>query len=82
MIRKYTPTSNINEVGFFDVPIKIYYKNSNSNFPEGGIFTQHLDSLKIGDFLEISGPSGRIVYMGEGVFKFTKEIEFFKKKVQ
>ena len=71
IVRKYTPTSSINEKGYFDVPIKIYYKNSHPEYPEGGVFTQYLDSLKIGDTIEISGPAGRIVYMGDGAFKVT-----------
>lgn len=69
MIRKYTPTSSINEKGFFDVPIKIYYKETNLNYPDGGAFTQYIDTLRIGDTIEIAGPAGRTTYCGEGVFK-------------
>ena len=69
IIRKYTPTSNINEKGFFDVPIKIYFKNTHPEYPDGGIFTQYLDALKIGDHVEIAGPSGKTTYYGGGLFK-------------
>lgn len=80
VIRKYTPTSNINEKGYFEVPIKIYYKNSHPEFPDGGIFTQFLDAMKIGDSLDISGPSGKIIYVGDGTFKIQQgEEEIIKK---
>jgi cytochrome-b5 reductase len=79
LIRKYTPTSSVNEKGFFDVPIKIYYKNTSQEFPEGGAFSQYLDSLKIGDSVEVAGPSGRVIYLGKGVFQITTATETFKK---
>ena len=82
IIRKYTPTSSINEKGYFDVPIKIYYKNTHPDYPDGGVFTQYLDNLKIGDSIEVAGPSGRIVYQGKGVFKIQKETEEILKKVK
>lgn len=69
--RKYTPTSPYNEKGKIELPIKIYSKTQ--QFPEGGLMTQHLDSLKIGDKLEVSGPKGRLVYQGKGVFLLDKE---------
>ena len=75
IIRKYTPTSSIDEKGFFDVPIKIYYKNTHPEYPEGGLFTQYLDLLKIGDQIDIAGPSGKITYCGDGVFKILREEE-------
>ncbi|OMJ92835.1 hypothetical protein SteCoe_4281 [Stentor coeruleus] len=82
IMRKYTPTSNINEKGFFEVPIKIYYKNSHPEFPNGGIFTQYLDSMKIGDSLDISGPSGKIIYVGNGIFKIKQEDDEIIKKAK
>ncbi|CAG9332316.1 CYB5R3 [Blepharisma stoltei] len=68
IIRKYTPTSRLNDVGFFEVPIKIYSKSTHPEFPDGGIMTQYLDSLRIGDKIDISGPRGRIIYNGGGEF--------------
>ncbi|CAG9322447.1 unnamed protein product [Blepharisma stoltei] len=64
--RKYTPTSKIDQRGIIELPIKIYYKNVHPKFPEGGKMTQYLDSLKNGDKLEISGPKGRLTYLGNG----------------
>lgn len=79
-VRKYTPISAINEKGFFDLLIKIYYKNLHPEYPEGALFTQFIDSLKIGDSIEIAGPTGRIEYYGDGVFKIKQnETETIKK---
>lgn len=36
---------------------------------KGGKFSQHLDSLKIGDFVGFRGPKGRIAYRGNGIFE-------------
>lgn len=41
-------------------------------FPDGGKLTQHLDSLKIGDTIDVRGPSGRLVYNGKGKFAIKK----------
>lgn len=49
IIRYYTPTSAANVVGYFDLVVKIY--------PQGKM-SQHLDSMKIGDSIEVSGPKG------------------------
>lgn len=38
----------------------------NSQFPEGGKMSQHLDSLQIGDTIDIKGPVGEIVYLEPG----------------
>lgn len=72
--RKYTPTSPFDEKGKIVLPIKVYYKNTHPQFPEGGLMTQYLDSLKIGDKIEISGPKGRLEYKGKGKFQLENEI--------
>lgn len=41
-------------------------------FPEGGKMSQHLDSLKIGDTIDVRGPSGRLNYLGNGSFSLKK----------
>lgn len=38
----------------------------NPNFPAGGKMTQYLESLDVGDAIEVSGPSGLIHYCGNG----------------
>lgn len=34
--------------------------------------SQHLESLKIGDIIEVRGPSGRLQYLGNGKFSIKK----------
>jgi len=51
--RSYTPVSSDDELGYFDLLIKVYEK---------GAMSQHIDKLKVGDFLEVRGPKGLFVY--------------------
>ena len=37
VMRAYTPTSGDNEVGFFDLVVKVYFKNVHPKFPDGGV---------------------------------------------
>ncbi|CAK9296664.1 unnamed protein product [Gordionus sp. m RMFG-2023] len=68
VIRPYTPISLEDSKGFFDLVIKIYHKDVHPKFPDGGKMTQHLNSLKIGDGIEVRGPSGRLRYLGDDKF--------------
>uniref|UniRef100_A0A5S6Q4Y1 NADH-cytochrome b5 reductase n=1 Tax=Trichuris muris TaxID=70415 RepID=A0A5S6Q4Y1_TRIMR len=68
VVRPYTPVSEAEEQGVVTFVIKVYRSNVHPNFPEGGKMTQHLDSLKIGDEINIRGPSGLLVYEGQGCF--------------
>lgn len=47
------------DAGFFDVVIKVYGAGVHPKFPEGGQMSQYLDSLKIGDTVDIRGPVGK-----------------------
>lgn len=67
--RKYTPTSWIKEKGKFELLIKVYHKNKNPNFPEGGKLSQYLNDLEIGSFIDVRGPFGKLTYLGDGDFK-------------
>ncbi|CDW55460.1 NADH cytochrome b5 reductase 3 [Trichuris trichiura] len=66
VVRPYTPVSQSDEVGSVTFVIKVYKSNVHPNFPEGGKMTQHLDRMKIGDEINIRGPSGLLVYEGQG----------------
>lgn len=55
--RKYTPIAN--KKGEFELVVKVY--------PNGKL-SSHLNSMKIGDELLISGPYGRNIYNGNGEF--------------
>lgn len=35
-------------------------------FPEGGKMSQYLENMEIGDTIDFRGPSGRLVYKGNG----------------
>ena len=65
--RKYTPTSTLHEKGRFSLLIKIYFKNVHPKFPQGGMMSQYVDSLQIGDTIDVSGPKGNLSYQGNGL---------------
>ncbi|KAL2497256.1 Nitrate reductase [NADH] 2 [Abeliophyllum distichum] len=67
-MRAYTPTSGVDTVGYFELVVKIYFKGIHPKFPNGGLMSQHLDSLQIGSFLDVKGPLGHIEYTGKGNF--------------
>lgn len=67
-IRAYTPTSKVDKVGHFDLVVKIYHKGVDEKFPDGGLMSQHLDSLDIGKTIDVKGPLGHIEYTGCGNF--------------
>jgi len=58
--RKYTPVSDVTREGTVDFIIKIYRKTE--EFPEGGLMSLHLESLKAGMPLLVSGPFPKITY--------------------
>eukprot|EP00529_Nitzschia_sp_RCC80_P029819 CAMPEP_0113518708 /NCGR_PEP_ID=MMETSP0014_2-20120614/43100_1 /TAXON_ID=2857 /ORGANISM="Nitzschia sp." /LENGTH=307 /DNA_ID=CAMNT_0000416317 /DNA_START=90 /DNA_END=1013 /DNA_ORIENTATION=- /assembly_acc=CAM_ASM_000159 len=66
VMRSYTPTSDNSSVGEVSLVIKVYKKNVHPKFPDGGKMSQHLDSLKIGDTIDIKGPKGHMEYLGNG----------------
>ncbi|XP_061339508.1 nitrate reductase [NADH] 2-like [Gastrolobium bilobum] len=78
-MRAYTPTSSVDEVGYFDLVVKVYLKNVHPKFPNGGLMSQHLDSLPIGSFLDVKGPLGHIEYTGRGNFLVHGKHKFAKR---
>ncbi|KAK7301293.1 hypothetical protein RJT34_12154 [Clitoria ternatea] len=82
-MRAYTPTSSVDQVGSFDLVIKVYFKDVHPKFPNGGLMSQHLDSLPIGSILDVKGPLGHIEYTGRGNFlvhgkpRFAKRLAMF-----
>ncbi|CAL5202923.1 unnamed protein product [Lathyrus oleraceus] len=78
-MRAFTPTSCVDEKGYFDLLVKIYFKGVHPKFPNGGIMSQHLDSLPIGSVLDIKGPLGHIEYTGKGNFLVRGKHKFAKK---
>ncbi|CAO2206986.1 unnamed protein product [Urochloa humidicola] len=66
--RAYTPTSAPDEAGHFELLVKVYFKDEHPKFPNGGLMTQHLNSLPIGSCVDIKGPLGHVEYAGRGGF--------------
>ncbi|XP_072746413.1 NADH-cytochrome b5 reductase 3 isoform X1 [Anoplolepis gracilipes] len=66
VIRSYTPVSSDDDHGYVDLVIKVYFKNVHPKFPEGGKLSQYLENMEIGDTIDFRGPSGRLIYKGNG----------------
>ncbi|KAL1925730.1 uncharacterized protein VTP21DRAFT_613 [Calcarisporiella thermophila] len=80
VVRPYTPVRPVtpeDDDGTFDCIIKIYMPNIDPKFPPGGILTNALDSLDIGDAVEVKGPEGGIEYLGNGRYKTEGEEKHF-----
>ncbi|KAI5079840.1 hypothetical protein GOP47_0005319 [Adiantum capillus-veneris] len=68
-MRAYTPVTNDKEIGYFELLVKVYFKGTNGSFPRGGLMSQHLDALQIGDIVDAKGPLGHIHYLGKGTYQ-------------
>ena len=66
VMRAYTPMTDDSTLGHVDLLVKVYFKGVNPNFPEGGKMSQHLESMKLGDAIDVKGPIGEFVYSGRG----------------
>lgn len=78
-MRAYTPTTGDDEVGYFELVVKVYFKNVHPKFPNGGMMSQYLDSLPLGSMLDVKGPLGHIEYNGRGNFTVHGKPRFAKK---
>ncbi|KAL8059739.1 hypothetical protein ABFX02_03G106400 [Erythranthe guttata] len=78
-MRAYTPSSDVEVVGYFELVIKVYFGGVHPKFPNGGIMSQHLDSLELGSFIDVKGPLGHIEYTGKGNFTVHGKQKFAKK---
>lgn len=66
VLRSYTPISEGDTKGYFDLLIRVYRANQHPKFPQGGLMSQHLDSLPMGGTIEVDPPHGHIIYEGRG----------------
>ncbi|KAJ3124881.1 hypothetical protein HK098_000819 [Nowakowskiella sp. JEL0407] len=80
VIRAYTPTSIDSlfpsDHGYLDLLIKIYFPIKGHPTPEiaqGGKMSVLLERLKVGDSVDMKGPLGHIVYLGNGRFSISKQ---------
>ena len=65
------------EMQFFTVYVKVYshemeifqvyFKGVHPRYPDGGKMSQHLESLKLGDTIDVRGPSGKLTYSKPGI---------------
>ncbi|KAK3289528.1 hypothetical protein CYMTET_3048, partial [Cymbomonas tetramitiformis] len=60
--RPYTPTSSDDELGYVDFVIKVYFAKVNPRFSDGGVMSQYMEGLKLGDTMDFRGPTGMIEY--------------------
>ena len=76
--RKYTPTSSDDDLGHFDLVIKVYRPGITYEpprpFADGGKLSRYIDTLKVGDALDLQGPFGHIEYKGSGVFESSRKV--------
>jgi len=68
VVRPYTPVTSDEDNGHMDLVIKVYHANVHPKFPDGGKMTQYLESLAIGDTIDVRGPSGLLEYIARGEF--------------
>ncbi|CEL99134.1 unnamed protein product [Vitrella brassicaformis CCMP3155] len=78
--RKYTPVTGDETPGHVDLMIKVYRGGEKDSFPDGGKMSQYLESLEIGDTIDMMGPIGMIEYKGNGLFTYGKK-QIPKKKI-
>jgi cytochrome-b5 reductase len=72
--RKYTPVTSDSDKGYFEVVIKVYPGGVLPQFPDGGKMSQHMNRLKLGDKMKISGPWGPIEYTQPSTFVYMKKV--------
>lgn len=63
IIRSYTPVSEINDQGFMDMLVKVYFDKDGI---KGGKMSQAMDALPIGQHMDMKGPIGKFEYLGHG----------------
>jgi cytochrome-b5 reductase len=74
--RKYTPISGNDTKGYVDLVVKVYRPGTvkmpdgrETTWTSGGKMGLHLDRLRVGDSIDINGPSGVYEYLGKGEFR-------------
>ena len=61
VVRPYTPTSRVDQVGHVDLIIKVYFKDVHPKFAEGGKMSQHLDGMDVGQSIDFRGPNNGLL---------------------
>lgn len=79
LIRSYTPTRPITadeDDGTFEHTVKTYFPDKNQ---PGGAFGNFLLRMPLGQHVEVCGPTGEIVYLGNGEFEIEGQRRTFRK---
>jgi len=71
--RQYTPVSSDDNVGYFDLIIKVY---------PSGKMSQHLARLDVGKTIDVKGPLGELEYLGNGNFTIRRKGVWSPKRVK
>ena len=66
VLRRYTPITSNHDIGCIKFVIKCY--RPCERFPNGGVMSQYVDTLQIGDTLDFKGPVGEFEYLANGTF--------------
>jgi nitrate reductase (NAD(P)H) len=73
VMRAYSPMTDDETLGHVDLMVKVYFKGVHPKFPDGGKMSQHLESMKIGDTIDVKGPLGEFIYTGPGAYTWMHE---------
>lgn len=79
VVRAYTPITGNEVKGYFDLVVKVYApvpENPETGRPAfaGGKMGNYLKNLKIGDTVEVKGPTGELLYNGRGEFIINRRV--------
>ena len=72
--RSYTPISVPNLRGKVEFLIKVY--DPCEAYPSGGVMSQYIHSLALGDSVLIKGPLGRFQYLSEGKYRLKQRSQW------
>ena len=65
MARKYTPISRADlKRNSFELLIKVYFKQP-PQWPNGGLMSQHVNGMQLGESIKATLPFGRFNYLGK-----------------
>ena len=65
--------SKVSHLGEFDLLVKVYFPTQ--RFPKGGLITQQLNAMKVGDSLTIAKANSQYVYKGNGCVFFSDSVK-------
>ncbi|OEH77189.1 NADH-cytochrome b5 reductase 1 [Cyclospora cayetanensis] len=77
--RKYSPVSSSTARGTVELVVKVYSKQQVPPFLDGGKMSQFLQTLQIGDKIDVQGPFGKAKYNGRGSFSLASRVTSKKK---